>query len=411
MSNLETVRQQYADIQAQGLNLNMKRGQPSSDDFDLSLSMLTVVGVEDIITESGLDVRNYGGGVAGIPEAREMFGNVLGVTAAETFVSNNSSLQLQGMILQWAMLRGMKDSAQPWMKGAPKMIVTIPGYDRHFSLAQSVGIELVAVPFDENGPDMDAVEQLAKDPSVKGIYFVPTYSNPTGDSISDDNVRRLAKMETAAPDFTILADDAYLVHHLSDDRDITLNILNACKEAGNPDRAIIFASTSKITFAGAGIGYMAMSEANMAYWSKLIGFTMIGPNKIEQLRHVKFINAYPGGLEGLMDGHAKILKPKFDAVQTVLSAELTPDLATWTTPKGGYFISLDTARPIADRVIALAAEAGVALTPAGATYPDKNDPNNSNIRLAPSRPPVEEVTEAMKVVALCIKLASAEYDS
>lgn len=410
MSDLAALRQQYEAIQAKGLNLNMKRGQPSNADFDLSLPMLTIVDAEDIVTDSGIDIRNYPGGVAGIAEAREMFGAVLGASAAQTFVSNNSSLLLQGTLLQWAMLRGLKDSPAPWVQGNPKLIVTVPGYDRHFKLAMSLGIELVTVAFDENGPDMDAVETAAQDPDVKGIYFVPTYSNPTGDSISDENVRRLASMKTAAPDFTILADDAYIVHHLGDDRDEPLSLLQACHEAGNPDRVYLFASTSKITFAGSGLGYMVASEANIAYMSGLIGMTMIGPNKVEQWRHVRFLNAYPGGLEGLMADHAKILKPKFDAVQTVLNDALAgSNLATWTQPKGGYFVSLDTTRPIADRVVQLAAEAGVALTPAGATFPG-DDPNNSNIRLAPSKPPVDEVRAAMEVVAVCIQLASAEYD-
>jgi DNA-binding transcriptional MocR family regulator len=293
------------------------------------------------------------------------------------------------------------------------MIVTVPGYDRHFSLLDALGFEMVSVAITPDGPDMDAVEKLvASDPAIKGIMFVPTYSNPTGDTVSDETVRRLAGMKTAAPDFTIFADDAYRVHHLSDDPAEPLNLLRACESAGNPDRVYLFGSTSKITFAGAGIGFMASSEANVAYITRLIGFQSIGPNKIEQYRHVKFINSYPGGLDGLMRDHAANLRPKFEAVQSVLEKELgNGRYATWTNPKGGYFVSLDTVCPVADRVVELAKGAGVALTPAGATYPHKNDPNNSNIRLSPSRPPVAEVAQAMEVVALCVKLATLEYDA
>ncbi|MBE2196976.1 MAG: aminotransferase class I/II-fold pyridoxal phosphate-dependent enzyme, partial [Anaerolinea sp.] len=276
-----------------------------------------------------------------------------------------------------------------------------------------LGIEMVTVAITPDGPDMDAVEALAAaDASIKGIFFVPTYSNPTGDSVSDETVKRLASMKTAASDFTILADDAYLVHHLTDEPVKPLNLLRACEDAGNPDRVYLFGSTSKITFASGGIGFMAASVANVAYISKLMGTQYIGPNKIEQYRHVKFLSSYPGGIDGLMREHANYLKPKFDAVVEVLTRELGgTGLATWTNPKGGYFISLDTTKPVADRVVALAKGAGVALTPAGATYPHEKDPHNANIRLSPSRPPAEEVAQAMEVVALCVKIASAEYDA
>jgi DNA-binding transcriptional MocR family regulator len=351
--------------------------------------------------------------VAGLPEARELFATILGVRPSEMIVGNNASLMLMSHVLMWGMLRGLKDSPAPWKNGPAKMIVTVPGYDRHFSLLETIGYEMVTVPMTPDGPDIEAVEQLAaNDPAVKGLFFVPTYSNPTGDTVSDEVVRRLAAMETAAPDFTILADDAYAVHHLTDDPVRPLNLLRACEEAGHPDRVYLFGSTSKITFAGAGIGFMGTSEANVAYISALMGKQTIGPNKIEQYRHVKFLTSYPGGIAGLMAEHARILRPKFTAVQEVLERELGGSgLASWTNPKGGYFVSLDTTLPVADRVVALAKEAGVALTPAGATYPFKKDPNNSNIRLAPSRPPVEEVRQAMEVVALCVQLASAEYEA
>jgi DNA-binding transcriptional MocR family regulator len=375
--------------------------------------MLTIVDENDVVTPSGIALRNYPGGQAGLPEARELFATILGVRPQEMIVGNNASLKLMSNTLMWALLRGLKDSERPWVNQSPKMIVMVPGYDRHFSLLDALGFEMVSVAITPDGPDMDAVEKLAAaDPAVKGIIFVPTYSNPTGDTVSDETVRRLAGMKTAAADFTIFADDAYRVHHLSDDPAEPLNLLRACEAAGNPDRVYLFGSTSKITFAGAGIGFMASSEANVAYITRLTGFQSIGPNKIEQYRHVKFINSYPGGLEGLMRDHAALLRPKYEAVQEVLERELgSGRYATWTKPKGGYFVSLDTICPVADRVVELAKGAGVALTPAGATYPHEQDPNNSNIRLSPSRPPVAEVTQAMEVVALCVKLATLEYDA
>lgn len=407
---MTTASDRFEAFKAQGLALNMQRGQPSDQDFDLSNPMLTIVDQEDIITPGGLDIRNYPGGVKGLPEARELFAPVLGVRPAEMVVGNNASLKLMSDVLMWGLLRGLRNSPGPWVREAPRMIVTVPGYDRHFDLLDALGYQMVAVPITPTGPDMDRVEALAKDdPAVKGIVFVPTYSNPTGDTISDENVRRLAQMQTAAPDFTIFADDAYAVHHLTENPVRPLNLLRACEEAGKPDRAYIFGSTSKITFAGAGLGFLGASEANIAYITGLMDKQYIGPNKVEQYRHVKFLQKYPGGIEGLMRDHAAINGPKFRAVQTILERELgSSGLAKWSNPAGGYFVSLDTTRPVADRVVALAKEVGVSLTPAGATYPHGKDPNNSNIRLAPTRPPLAEVEKAMEVVAVCVMLASEE---
>ncbi len=413
MQALNPIKAEYENYQAQGLNLNMKRGQPSDADFDLSLAMLDILNREDFITESGIDIRNYPGGVTGLPEARKLFCQTLGVQANEMLIGNNSSLELMGSILSWAMLRGVINSEQAWVGQKPKLIVTVPGYDRHFKLALGLGFELITVPITSEGPDIEAVEQLAaQDASVKGIYFVPTYSNPTGDSLSHAVAERLVAMPTASADFTIFADDAYAVHHLVEEPEPQPNLLALAKAHGNPERVILFGSTSKITFASGGIGYAAMSEKNIAYWTQLLGLQTIGPNKVEQLRHVRFLQKYPGGIQGLMRDHAKIIKPKFDVLESVLSAELGGgDYATWTKPKGGYFVSLDTTRPVASRVVELANGAGVALTNAGATYPNGIDPENRNIRLAPTRPPVDEVEKAMRVVACCIKLASAEYDA
>ena len=413
MSDLNAIRQQYEKFQSQGLKLMMTRGQPSDENFDLSLPMLNILDSEDIKTENGIDIRNYPGGVAGIPEARRLFASQMDVAPEELIVGNNSSLELMGSIFQWALLKGVNGSSGGWIHDQPKLIVTIPAYDRHFKLVENLGFTIVPVAITSEGPDIDAVEALAAaDASIKGIYFVPNYSNPTGDSMSQAVAERLCNMPTAAPDFTIFADDAYRVHHLVENPDPQPRLLEIAKAAGNANRVMLFGSTSKVTFASGGIGFAAMSEENLAYWVKVLNLQTIGPNKVEQLRHVRFLTKYPGGLKGLMRDHAKILKPKFDAVERILTEELGgKGLATWTTPKGGYFVSFDLLRPIADRVVELAKEAGVALTPAGATYPGGVDPNNSNIRLAPTRPPVEEVEAAMYVVACCVKLASAEFDT
>ncbi len=413
MSDLIALQKSYDAYKQMRLSLNMQRGQPSDADFDLSNGMLTAVNEDTLTTPSGIDVRNYPGGIAGLPEARELFASVLDAGPEEVMVGNNSSLYLLSDILMWALLRGLRHSPEPWLQQKPKMIVTVPGYDRHFRLLHELGFEMVTVQMTPAGPDIEAIETLVKDdPAVKGLLFVPTYSNPTGETVSEAVVKRLAKMATAVPDFTIFADDAYCVHHLTDEADEPGNLLRACEEAGQPDQVYVFGSTSKITFAGAGIGFFATSVDNIAYISNLLGAQTIGPNKIEQYRHVRFLQTYPGGIPGLMRRHAQLLRPKFETVQRVLTQELGgTELATWTNPKGGYFVSLDTTRPVADRVIALAKEAGVALTPAGSTYPFLKDPNNSNIRLAPSRPPLADVEQAMAVVAACIKLASAEYDT
>jgi DNA-binding transcriptional MocR family regulator len=414
MESLKDLQLRYESLKGLGLKLNIERGQPGDDNFDLSNALLGIVTEKDIKTKSGFDIRNYPGGVLGLPEARELFCGILGVKAEETMVGNNASLQILSQVLMWALLRGLVGSPAPWCKAdKPKMIVTVPGYDRHFLLLSEMGFEMIPVKMTKNGPDMNEVEKAAAaDPTVKGILFVPTYSNPTGDTVSDDTVKRLASMKTAAPDFTIFADDAYVVHHLVDNPRKPKNMLRACEEAGNPNRIYLFSSTSKITFSGAGLGFMATSTANLAYISKLFGTMFIGPNKVEQLRHVKFLSAYPGGVAGIMKEHAKLLKPKFDIAQKVLSKELgKTGLATWSNPEGGYFISLDTAKPVAKRAVALCKEAGVAITPAGATFPFGKDPNDANIRISPTRPPVAELEKAIEVLAVCIKLASAEYDS
>jgi len=406
---MPTPRERYDALRALGLKLDLTRGQPGDDNFDLASSMLTIVDETSLVTPSGIALRNYPGGIAGLPEARALFAPMLGVASDEIIVGNNASLSLEGQTLMWAMLRGMPGSLAPWCKGPAKMIVTVPGYDRHFLMLERLGFEMVTVGMRSDGPDIDAVEKLAaSDPAIKGLFYVPTYSNPTGDTTSQAVADRLGSMRTAAPDFTIFADDAYAVHHLDDAPPPHPDLLGAAKRGGHPTRVVLFGSTSKITFAGAGVSFLGGSKELIAWLGELLGTQMITPNKVEQYRHVLFLSRYPGGIAGLMKAHARLLAPKFAAVDEVLTRELGgKGLATWTKPKGGYFTSLDTTKPVASQVVKLAKEAGVALTPAGATFPFGKDPHDRNIRISPTRPPVDQVHKAMEVVAACIELASA----
>jgi DNA-binding transcriptional MocR family regulator len=405
---MSTIRDRYEGLRALGLKLDLTRGQPADDNFDVSNAMLTIVDDKTLVTPSGVALRNYPGGIAGLKEARELFAPVLGVQPDEIVVGNNASLEMLGKVLMWAMLRGVPGSPAPWCRGEAKVIVTVPGYDRHFLMLERLGISMVTVGMTAEGPDIAAIEKIAlSDPTVKGLLYVPTYSNPTGETTSQAVADRLGSMKTTAPDFTIFADDAYAVHHLDDTPPAHPDLLGAAKRAGNPTRVILFGSTSKITFAGAGIGFLAGSKQTIAWISELFGTQMITPNKIEQYRHVLFLGKYVGGIAGVMKAHAKLLAPKFAAVDEVLSRELGgKQLARWTKPKGGYFVSLDTEKPVASKVVQFAKEAGVALTPAGATYPFGKDPDNRNIRISPTRPPLEQVRKAMEVVAVCVQLAS-----
>ncbi|HEY5283993.1 MAG TPA: aminopeptidase [Polyangia bacterium] len=405
---MSTTRERYDALRALGLKLDLTRGQPGDDNFDISNAMLTIVDDKALVTPGGVALRNYPGGIAGIKEARELFAPMLGVQPDEIMVGNNASLALEGNVLMWAMLKGVPGSPAPWCKGEVKFIVTVPGYDRHFLMLERLGIAMVTVGMNADGPDIAAIEKIvASDPTVKGLLYVPTYSNPTGDTTSQAVADRLGAMKTAAPDFTIFADDAYAVHHLDDAPPAHPDLLGAAKRGGHPTRVILFGSTSKITFAGAGVSFLAGSKETIAWIGELMGTQMITPNKIEQYRHVLFLNRFPGGIGGVMKAHAKLLGPKFAAVEEVLSKELAgKGLASWTKPKGGYFVSLDTAKPIASKVVQLAKDAGVALTPAGATYPFGKDPNDRNIRISPTRPPLDQVRKAMEVVAVCVQLAS-----
>jgi DNA-binding transcriptional MocR family regulator len=356
-----------------------------------------------------VDCRNYGG-LEGINEAKTLFADYLEVADNEIIVGDSASLKMMHDTIMGALVYGMVDSDQPWGKLAKvKFLCPSPGYDRHFALCQYLGIEMLTVAMDGNGPDMDRVEELvASDEAIKGIWCVPKYSNPTGITYSDETVDRLAAMNTRAGDFRIFCDNAYVVHHLSDVHDPLKNMLSACKEAGNPDRILLFGSTSKISFAGSGVAMMAGSRRNIEFFLSKMQFQTIGPNKLNQLRHVLFFRNV-AGIEEHMQKHAAILKPKFDAVLNVLDRELGgSSIATWSRPNGGYFISIDTFKGCARDVIEMAAAAGVKLTPAGATFPYGKDPDDRNIRIAPSFPAVPDVNKAMELVAICIQLVSID---
>ncbi|MBU9713123.1 aminotransferase class I/II-fold pyridoxal phosphate-dependent enzyme [Evansella tamaricis] len=400
----------YATYQKQGLNLDMSRGKPSPLQLDLSNGMLDVIQSESNLKASdGADSRNYGG-LDGIPEAKEFFAEILEVSPKEILIGGNSSLNLMHDTVMRAMIFGVQEGETPWGK-IPKIkfLCPSPGYDRHFSVCELFNIEMVVVDMKDDGPDMDVVEKLvAEDESIKGIWCVPKYSNPDGITYSDEVVDRLAKMETKASDFRIFWDDAYTVHHLTEDPDQLKNILTACKKFGNPNRVFMFSSTSKITFAGSGIGVMASTEENLSYIKKLISFQTIGPDKLNQLRHVRFFKD-KDNLKEHMKKHAEIIKPKFDMVLSKLEEELSDkNIAFWHEPNGGYFISLNTLDGCAKKVVSMAREAGVTLTGAGATFPYGKDPRDRNIRIAPTFPSLEELEKAMDILCLCVQITSVE---
>ena len=398
------VRARYDDIAARQLALDMTRGKPCAEQLDLSLGMLEV---RDVRTADGFDCRNYGL-LEGIPEARRFFAEILGVEPAEVIVGGNSSLALMHDAIAQALLIGPPD-APPWKAQPVKFLCPSPGYDRHFAICERYGIEMVTVPIGDEGPDMDAVEHLAgSDPSVKGIWCVPQYSNPTGITYTDAVVDRLASMQTAASDFRIFWDNAYAVHHLVERPARLKNILATCRAAGHPERPLLLTSTSKISFAGAGIAALAASPVNVRHLIGGLSIQTIGHDKLNQLRHVRFFKD-AAGVAAHMRKHAAILKPKFDAVDDILAAELGGSgVATWSNPQGGYFISFDTLDGCAAKVVAMADAAGVKLTKAGATFPYGKDPRDRNIRLAPSLPSLDEIRQAMTLVALAVQLVSIE---
>jgi DNA-binding transcriptional MocR family regulator len=407
---LETLRRQtraeYDAFRARGLRLDMTRGKPAPDQLDLANDMLTLPGNRDYLAEAGDDARNYGA-LQGLPEVRALFAPTLDAPASQIFVADNSSLAVMHDCIVWALLRGVPGGVEPWGKSSA-FICPVPGYDRHFALCEEYGIRMLPVPLTGQGPDMDAVEALAADPSVKAIWCVPKYSNPTGEVYSDQTVRRLAAMRTGATDFRLFWDNAYAVHHLTERRHDIPNILDACDKAGNPDRAFIFGSTSKITLAGAGLAFFASSAANIAWFMARAFKRTIGSDKLNQLRHVRFLKNQVG-LMHHMDGHRALLAPKFEAVNAALDHRLAgTGAATWTRPEGGYFISLDARPGTAKQVVALAKDAGLLLTAAGSTWPHGQDPHDSNLRLAPTFPSLADVTAASEGIALCILLAAIE---
>jgi len=399
----------YRAFQAQAMNLDMTRGKPCPEQLDLSLGLLTCLDKTDILTASGTDCRNYGG-VDGIPEAKNLFAQYLEVDPEEIIIGGNSSLAMMHDTFMRAMLKGVEPQTPPWVQlPEVKFLCPSPGYDRHFFICEYLGIKMIPVKMNAEGPDMDQVETLvASDESIKGIWCVPLYSNPTAAVYSDTVIDRLASMKTRAKDFRIFCDNAYAVHHLDSHQPKVKNMLAACKQAGNPDRIFLFGSTSKITFAGAGIAMMAGSKKTMARARKQINIQTIGPDKLNQLRHVKFFKT-TAGIKAHMAKHAAIIKPKFDAILSGLEKELGgKQIAWWTRPQGGYFISLDTLPGCATAVVRMAAEAGVKLTPAGSTFPYGKDPDDRNIRLAPTFPDLEDIRSAIELVGICIQLVSIE---
>lgn len=394
----------FQQLKAAGMSLDMTRGKPCSEQLDLSLDLITILGREEYLAVDGTDCRNYGG-LDGLPEAKELFAPYLDVSPKEILIGDNSSLSLMHDTVARALSHGVVDSVRPWSaEAAPKFLCPAPGYDRHFAICEHFGLGMLNISNTAAGPDMDAVERLAgSDASVKGIWLVPKYANPLGNTLSSEVVQRLAKMPTAAPDFRIFWDNAYAAHHLGPDQDALDDILSACKAAGNPNRPVIFGSTSKVSFAGAGIGLFGGSEANVAWMRDHRSKMTIGPDKLNQRRHVKFFKD-AAGIDSHMKKHAEILRPKFEAVQRVLTAELGgKGIAEWTNPKGGYFVSIDTLPGCARAVVKMAGEAGVKLTGAGATFPYGKDPQDRNIRIAPSLPSLAEIESAMEVLAVCIQ--------
>jgi DNA-binding transcriptional MocR family regulator len=396
----QQLQERYRDFQAQNITLDMTRGKPCPEQLDLAMGLFNCVDDGHYAAENGSDCRNYGG-LDGLAEAKALFAGLMEVEADEIIIGGNSSLNMMHDAFMRAMVNGVTENSPPWkLLPTVKFLCPSPGYDRHFSVCQYLGIEMITINMNADGPDMDTVENLvAEDDSIKGIWCVPKYSNPTGTVYSDSVVDRLANMQTKADDFTIFWDNAYVVHHLGEKPAGLKNILAACKQAGHADRVLIFGSTSKISFASAGLAMMAGSKASMDRARKQISFQTIGPDKLNQLRHVRFFKNM-AGIEAHMKKHASILKPKFDAVQTALETELGgKNIASWSQPAGGYFVSVDTMEGCAGPVVQMAAEAGVKLTPAGSTFPYMKDPLNSNFRLAPSFPPLEDIRLAMELVA------------
>ncbi|WP_280404679.1 aminotransferase class I/II-fold pyridoxal phosphate-dependent enzyme [Nocardia brasiliensis] len=409
VSEHETQNANYATLKTEKLTLDLTRGKPSPEQLDLSAALLALPGEGDYRDAAGTDCRNYGG-LQGLPELRAIFGELLGIPVDNLIAGNNASLELMHDVLAFAMLHGTNDSERRWAAEEKlKFLCPSPGYDRHFSITETLGFEMIPLPLGPDGPDAHVVAALvAHDPQIKGMWVVPNYANPSGINYSEEVVRELVSMPTAAPDFRLIWDNAYAVHPLTDTAAPVLDVLSLAAAAGNPNRPLVFASTSKITFAGGGVSFLGASTANLDWYLQHLSKKSIGPDKINQLRHVRFF----GNAEGVrahMQKHRAILEPKFAAVLRILEDRLgASKVASWTEPKGGYFVSLDVLEGTASRVIALAKDAGIALTAAGSAFPLRNDPEDKNIRIAPSFPKLPELEKAMDGLATCVLLAATE---
>ncbi len=401
---------QYRDFQGRGLKLDMSRGKPSAAQLDLSMGMMDVLDCfTDLKCEAGIDCRNYGV-MDGIPEAKRLLGELIEVPAENIIIYGNSSLNVMFDVVSHAYTHGVMGMT-PWCKlDRVKFLCPVPGYDRHFSITEYFGIEMINVPMTPEGPDMDMVEKLvSEDEAVKGIWCVPKYSNPQGYTYSDETVRRFAALKPAAKDFRIFWDNAYNVHHLyGEPQDVILELLAECEKAGNPDMVYKFSSTSKISFPGSGVAAISASKANLDDLRTQLTVQTIGHDKLNQLRHVRYFKNIRG-IEKQMEKHADIMRPKFEAVLDILEKELGGlEIGTWTKPHGGYFISFEAMEGCAKAIVAKAKDAGVIMTGAGATYPYKKDPHDSNIRIAPSFPPIDELIQATELFVLCVKLVSVD---
>lgn len=409
MNLLEQYQQQHTTFCQRNLNLDLTRGKPSSEQLSLSNEIDGIL-KGNYLSDSGVDTRNYGG-LEGIIEARALGGQMLGLPKEQVLAQGNSSLTLMYQLMSIAMHHGLNGEGSAWnTQDKVSFICPVPGYDRHFTVCEDLGIDMLTVDMNEHGPDMDAVEALIdQDPSIRGMWCVPKYSNPTGATYSDETVQRIANLgKKAHPSFRVMWDNAYAVHNLNDTPDTLANIMTHCQQAGTENSVIQFASTSKITLAGAGVAFIGGSEHNLQHYVNYLGNQAIGPDKVNQLRHVRFFEG-AHALEEHMKRHANIVKPRFDAVLNHLKQAFEgTDLGQWETPNGGYFISFNTQPGLAKRVVELAQEAGVKLTPAGATYPYGHDPLDRNIRIAPTVPSVDQVKDAMGVFVNCVQLATAE---
>ncbi len=407
-AELAAVRAEYGALQAKGLQLNMARGKPGKAQLDMVNGIFDVFRSPEDFVSDGIDCRNYGE-LPGLPAARRLFAELLDCRESQVFAAGNASLQLMYDTVSKAVTHGLLHSEKPWCREEGlKWLCPAPGYDRHFKITESFGFELITIPMTPGGPDMDAVEAAVRDPKVKGMWCVPKYSNPQGYVYSEETIRRIAALKPAAPDFLLMWDNAYCIHELEGDYLPFPDILSECEKYGNADMVFEFASTSKVTLPGAGISCFACSEANLAYMEKLIGVQAISFDKVNQQRHVLYLKDKANTL-ALMRRHAAILAPKFRAVTDALDREIAPlGIASWTHPKGGYFISLDAMPGTARRTWELCREAGVTMTGAGATFPYGKDPRDSNLRIAPSLPPVEELEQAIQVLCTCLKLSALE---